>query len=166
MTAVKLINTFIIFLLLPLGLVSQTKREPKWISFEQLSDSLDREPKKTLLFFHTDWCSYCRKMEKEVFTDKSVLEMLDNDYYMVKFDAESIDSVYFDGQFFTNTENPTSTKIKGKHHSLAQILAARNGQFFFPTLILLNEKFEVMNRRFNYLNISQMKRFINNVSQN
>lgn len=119
-----------------------------WLTFEQLSDSLDVRPRKVLLFFHTDWCAYCRKMEREVFTNPMIVEKIIASYYAVRFDAEHPDPVWFDGQEFKNLE--TTRRRKG-FHQLARILAGRSGQMTVPVTILLDEEFKVIERHFEYL---------------
>ena len=44
-----------------------------------------------LLFIdaYTDWCAYCHKLDKEVYTDKSVISYFEKEFVNVKFDAES-----------------------------------------------------------------------------
>lgn len=136
---------------------AQGRDSINWISFEQLSDSLQVHPKKVILFFHTDWCSYCRKMQNEVFTDAEVISALNNTYYAVRFDAESVDTVTFEGQKFTNT---ISKKRTGRYHALAQLLAQREGKLVFPTAILLDEKFTVRQRYFQYLDKKKLLKAI------
>ncbi len=38
---------------------------------------------------YTDWCSYCHKLDKEVYTDQSVVDYYTENFINVKFDAES-----------------------------------------------------------------------------
>lgn len=137
-------------LLLSLGLSSfaQQKDTVDWLSFEQLSDSLAIKPKKVMLFFHTDWCAYCRKMERDVFTHPDIVNELNQHYYAVKFDAESVDTVYFDGQILINEAKKKRT---GQYHDIAKLLANRNGQFTFPTTLILKPDFTVQQRFFQYL---------------
>jgi thioredoxin-related protein len=66
-----------------------------WLSFEELDEKIDQEPKKVLIYFTTSWCTYCRKMDKEVFTNAQVIKVINQDYYAVKFDAESENEVKF-----------------------------------------------------------------------
>jgi thioredoxin-related protein len=119
--------------------VAQQKKEGKskinWITFEQLSVKLEEEKKPVLINFHTSWCVYCRKMEKEVFTDPQIIEYLNKHYYAVSFDAESIDTVYFDGQIFTNTQY---TKRRKGFHEIALLLGSRGRQFTVPVTLILD----------------------------
>lgn len=127
---------------------AQTKDSINWLTFEQLGDSLETKPKRVLLFFHTDWCGYCRKMVNDVFSSPQVIESINNDYYAVSFDAESTESVFFDGQLI---KNKASNKTRGQYHDIALLLAHRQGQLVFPTLLLLDETFTIQKRYFNYM---------------
>jgi len=134
---------------------AQNVPEPSinWINFEQLSDSLEHNPKPVLIFFHTDWCSYCKKMLKETFVNERVIEKLNSEYYAVEFDAESIDSIYFDGITYTNE---VSSKRAGKYHQLAKILMGENNKAVFPTTMLLNADFSVKTKKYSYLSVKQI----------
>ena len=39
--------------------------------------------------FYTSWCGYCKKMDRETFSDPTVAKILNRYYYPVKFNAES-----------------------------------------------------------------------------
>ena len=125
----------------------------QWISFDQLDDSLAAKPKKVFVDFYTSWCTYCRKMDKVVFTKPEVAERLNEDYYAVRMDAESQDTIYFDGRPFTNDQ---VKKTRNPLHQLAQILALREGQFAPPTMIILDEHFIVQHRYFEYLDSKKL----------
>ncbi|MEO1652359.1 MAG: thioredoxin fold domain-containing protein [Bacteroidota bacterium] len=128
-------------------------QEINWLSFEQLEDSLQKQPKKVFIDFYTDWCSYCRKMDKQVFTKTEVIQRLNQDYYAVRLNAETERPISFDGQVFYNKK--TSKKRKGIHE-LARLLGQRNGQFAPPTMLILDESFRVQARYFEYLDSKKL----------
>lgn len=152
MQAVFLI-CFLYSCLVPLGIKAQTETKISWITFEQLDDSLRNKPKKVFIDFYTEWCTYCRKMDKQVFTNTHVIALLNSAYYPVRMDAETIDTIRFDGQAFIN--RLASDKRK-RIHELAMLLASRNSQFTPPTLIVLNENFELEGRYFEYLSSKRL----------
>jgi len=147
-------NYLIIFLLFWCFSASAQKENAiHWISFEQLSDSLAIHPKKVFIDFYTEWCTYCRKMDKVVFTNPEVVKELNTSYYAIRMDAESTDTLNFDGQLFINNQiGKTRTPI----HQLAQILAMREDQFAPPTMIVLDEAFTIKNRYFQYLDSKKL----------
>lgn len=123
----------------PIHAQTEANKSINWLTFEQLSDSLDVHPKKVLLFFHTDWCSYCKKMMKETFRDDAIVDKINKEYYAVHFDAESIEPVQFDNAIFYN---PTKHKKRGEYHPIAQLLIPQR-QFIFPTILVLDSDFNV-----------------------
>jgi len=143
------ISALICVFFLSMPLTTHAQEKINWLTFEQLSDSLDRNSKKVLISFHTEWCVYCRKMHREVFTNPDVVRRINATYYAVKFDAESTDSVRFDGQTFINRQ---STKRRKGFHDLALLLGARNGRFTPPVTLILEADFRVLHRRYDYVN--------------
>ncbi len=152
----KLLQIGILFIgLISLEIKAQplNKEDINWIPFEQLSDSLERNPKPVFLFFHTEWCSYCKKMQRETFKDPKVIQKLNEHYYAVEMDAESLDSIYFDGVLYTNSQ--TEKKI-GQYHPLFRLLMQDSKNPTFPSSIFLDRDFRVTQRKFNYISIKQM----------
>ena len=94
-------------------------------------------------------------MHKEVFTDREIVKLINENYYAVHFDAESADTINFDGQIFINRER--SGRRKG-FHEIARILGGRDGRFTVPVTIILEDDFSVRSRHFEYLSIKKLKR--------
>lgn len=145
------------FLCAPLR--AQEAEAVHWLSFEALEDSLAAKPKKVFIDFYTEWCTYCRKMEKVVFTKPEVVERLTHDYYAVRFDAETSDSIHFGGQLLLNDQ---IGKSRNPLHQIAQLLALREGRFTAPTLVILDEEFRVMARYFQYLDGKKLLKALEN----
>ncbi|MEO1217405.1 MAG: thioredoxin fold domain-containing protein [Bacteroidota bacterium] len=140
-----------LFLSAPLS--AQESKSVRWLSFEALEDSLSVEPKKVFIDFYTDWCSYCRKMDKKVFTNPEVIDVLNEEYYSVRFNAEIDSVVTFGGQEFQNDQ---IGKSRTPLHQIAQLLALRQGKFVAPSLIILDEEFSVTSRYFQYLDSKKL----------
>ena len=144
----RLILLIVIIALSCLDTSAQRKEKVQWISFEQLEDSLRKAPKKVFVDFYTKWCTYCRKMDKEVYVKPNVAELLNTTYYAVKMDAETRDTIHFDGRIFVNA---SATKRRKGTHDLAMLLGQRGGRFTPPTMLILDEEFKIQNRYFEYL---------------
>lgn len=140
--------TLILSLFLCTNLRAQEAEAVRWLTFQQLGDSLTVRPKKVFIDFYTDWCAYCRKMDKKVFSDKEVIRRLNEAYYAVRMDAESTDTVRFEGRYFINDQVGNK---RNPLHQIAQLLALRNGEFVAPTMIVLDKSFSMQKRYFWYL---------------
>ena len=44
--------------------------------------------KKAFVFFHADWCKYCKKMEKEALSDEQVIEYLNDNFIPIIVDTD------------------------------------------------------------------------------
>ncbi|MEM6347595.1 MAG: thioredoxin fold domain-containing protein [Bacteroidota bacterium] len=141
-----MLSTVLLFHWAPME--AQQTEKVHWLSFEELEDSLNVKPKKVFISFTTDWCTYCRKMDKVVFTKPEVIELLNTDYYAVHFDAEYDSVVTFGERPFINDQ---LEKSRTPIHQIAQLLALREGQFVAPTMVILDEDFKLIARHFEYL---------------
>jgi len=150
------ITLFFISLLGATTLVAQDGQPIRWTAFEALDDSLKRKKKPVLLYFHTDWCAYCRKMDKRVFTREEVAELLNERYYAVRMDAETSDTICFEGQAFVNH---SANRKRAGIHELAQIFSRETG-FVAPTFVVLNEDFRVQAIRYEYLHSERLKEML------
>ena len=152
----KIIGSIIIgSLFLCPSVSAQEGASVQWLSFEELEDSLAVKPKKVFIDFYTDWCTYCRKMDKVVFTKPDVIQVLNEEFYAVRFNAETKSDITFGGQQFTNTQ---IGKSRTPIHQIAQLLALREGSFVAPTLVLLDEEFKVTARYFQYMDSQKLIR--------
>ncbi|MBX2846000.1 MAG: DUF255 domain-containing protein [Saprospiraceae bacterium] len=111
----------------------------KWYSFEDAIELSKDNPKKIVVDVYATWCGPCKIMDKKVFGDPAVAKYLNENFYPVKFDGESKESVEFEGKEYTYLKN-------GRRgiHELA--LALTNGRPAYPTVIFMDEDHEVINR--------------------
>lgn len=151
------------YILLTIGLfalsnLNAQKQEINWISFEQLEDSLNMQPKKVFITFYADWCSYCKKMDQVAFKDEKVISLLNKDYYAVKMDSESRDTIVFEGKKYFNAQ---VGKYRNPIHQIPLMLASRKGYpFSLPSTLILDEKFRVKRRFFEYLSKKKLARVL------
>jgi len=137
---------------------AQESKSIQWLTFEQLEDSLEinqktDQPKKVFIDFYTEWCSFCRKMDKVVFTNPELINLVNENYYAVRFDAESALEILFGGQTFINDQ---INKSRNPVHQIAQFLALRDGIFTPPTMVVLDEEFNVTDRYFQYMDSKKL----------
>ena len=144
--------------LLPLSFWAQKTDGINWITFEELDLALAKKPKKTLIFFYADWCVYCKKIERSVFTKLEVITTINKDYYAVRMDVESKDKIYFDGIVFKNAQ------AQGQRHGIHELpllLASREGKTFsLPATLILDREFKIRERFFEYYTSKQLLKML------
>ncbi len=106
-----------------------------WLSFEQAVALQSKEPKKIIIDVYTDWCSWCKKMDKYTYTDTSVINKIKANYYLVKLNAEQKEDIIYKDKTF-------SFKPEYKSHELAVSLLS--GQMSYPTTVFLDEDFNIL----------------------
>lgn len=132
---------------------SDENEEINWISFETLKDSVEANPKKKIFIeIYTDWCGPCKMMEKKVFSKKKVIKPMNESYYAVRLNSEKMDSLNFNGKDYFLTP-----KGKTRISELALEIGMEAGQLSYPTVIILNDKYEVIYRYPAFMNADLME---------
>lgn len=92
-----------------------------------------KKPKKILVNIYAGFCNSCKVQNKSTFTDTSIANYVNKNFYLVNFDAESNDTVYF------NNEKHYKQVINGYPFNTFAFKVT-NGQFSLPSVAVLDEK--------------------------
>jgi len=122
-----------------LSTVTMAQEEIQWMSIEEAyALTLSEEnPKKIFIDVYTDWCGWCKRMDKATFQNAEVAAYMNANYYNVKFDAEQRESVVI----LDNTFKFIPQGNRGYHELAAALL---NGKMSYPTVVFMNDKFELL----------------------
>jgi thioredoxin-related protein len=128
-----------LLLLLSLAAITNAQEKIQWMSIEEayaltLTEST---PKKIFIDVYTDWCGWCKRMDKATFQNPEVAAYMNEHYYNVKFDAEQKESI----EILGNTFEFVPQGNRGYHELAAALL---NGKMSYPTVIFMNGKFEML----------------------
>lgn len=133
---VRNIIVLFIWLFFNIQIFSQTIVQPglvKWLTIEQADSLFDKNPKPMLIDVYTDWCGWCKYMMKTTFANKDIAGYINQNFYPVRFNAETFDTIVYQGKTYTN--HGIGTKPK---HDFAKYLL--NGRFSFPTIVYSDRK--------------------------
>jgi thioredoxin-related protein len=93
--------------------VSPPATEVKWHSFDEGVALARQENKKILVDVYTDWCVWCKKMDKEVYTNGMVGQTMTSNFIAVKLSAESQKGVTFEGATMSEASLAGSMGVTG-----------------------------------------------------
>ncbi len=111
-----MIKTYLILLLLAATAVSCNSKSDAagsnpsgddydfWVTLEDAQSQALDEGKYILMDVYTEWCGFCRRMNKETYADKRVQEALDRYFYPVRINAESSAKVAFLGETYAMSD--------------------------------------------------------------
>jgi len=107
----------------------------KWLTMEEAGKIKNNDGKKFLVDVYTDWCGWCKVMDKNTFTDPGLKTYLEENYHLVKFNAEQKDPINFKGQ----TYEWMPAGRKGVNKLALEILG---GRLSYPTLVYFDENLQ------------------------
>ena len=105
----------------------------EWLSWEEAIERNKTEPRKLLVDVYTEWCGWCKKMDKTVFTDPVIEKYVSENFYAVKFDAEQKGTLKYDGHTFKFN---TGIGRRGSHELAYALL---DGRMSYPSIVYLDE---------------------------
>ena len=129
---------FTCLLLVMFGSATYPQKAVQWNEFEKAVQLNAQKPRKIFIDMYTDWCGWCKKMDKETFEHQVIAEYMNKNFYPVKFNAERTDTVSFLGQKFVNT-NPDRSRHS---HELARSLL--QGKMSYPSFVFMDEELRVI----------------------
>ena len=121
------------------------KTEIDWITLEKAKKYAKKYDKNILVFFYKKECPYCEEMKKETLSDQSVIDLINNNFFAVKIDSRTKDTIYYNDKVFGNQQPVSSGRHDWRHDFYAEVAGFnRNGEDLTttPTVVLFNSKFE------------------------
>lgn len=99
---VKVPALFWFCLLLPALVWGQKKAAPAtfWLSPADAQNRNLAAPRPLLIDVYTDWCVYCKAMDRQTWRNAEVVKYLQQHFYPIKFNAEQKDTVQWQGQAY------------------------------------------------------------------
>jgi len=86
----------LIFVLIPFFLVSFSPKEEQlaWLGWNEGYEKAVKTDKILLVDTYTDWCGWCKRMDRDTYTNAEVIKKINQYFIPVKFNPELKDIVY------------------------------------------------------------------------
>lgn len=93
-----------------------------WMTLKQAEENMQKEKRPILIDLYTDWCGWCKVMDKKTYSNKNVTSYLQQKFYAVKLNAEGTQSITWNGKTYTTHEF---------------VIYLTGGQLSFPTTVII-----------------------------
>lgn len=106
----------------------RTSKGVQWMQLKEVEERLKTENRPVLVDVYTDWCGWCKVMDRKTYARTDVGTYINERMYPVKFNAESREPVSWMGK----TYRYNSTR---RIHEFALFLIT--GEMAFPNTVIL-----------------------------
>ena len=116
---------------------SATNGAIQWITLSELEQKIKKEPRKVMFDLYTGWCGWCKRMDKDTFQHPDVANYINQNFYAVKFDAETAETVNFNGAAYEFVPG----KRRGTNMLATRLILGDqpSGRVGYPTIAFLDE---------------------------
>ncbi|MBQ5540320.1 MAG: DUF255 domain-containing protein [Bacteroidales bacterium] len=101
----------------------------KWLTFEEAEKLDSAENRPFLIDVYTDWCGWCKRMMATTFHNRQLASYINQNFYCVRFDAETQDTIQFLGQTWVSD---------GHNNRLARHLLG--DRMSYPTIVYMDKQ--------------------------
>lgn len=136
-----------------------TQQKINWKTFEEVEALMKTKPKKVLIDVYTDWCGWCKKLDKEVYENPTAIQYINENFYAIKFNAEQKEDIKFMGKTYKAV--PT-----GRSSTNQLAIDMMNGQLSYPTTIFMEENFINPVVQPGFLKLNQMESILKFLGSN
>ena len=138
----------VFILLFTLNITAQEK--VNWISFEKAVELNKKNPKPFLVDIYTDWCGWCKKMDRDTYANPVIAKYINANYHAVKMNGEGKKPItYKDYTFKFKSQGRTG------YHELSALLM--NGKLSYPMTVILSKEEKLLDRIPGYLDPKKME---------
>lgn len=113
--------------------------ELQWYGFNEGLKLAKEQNKFVMVDIYTDWCGWCKKLDKTTYQDAKVVEALKKDFISVKFNPEKDGSYEYTGKTYTGKQLETKFKVDG-----------------YPMILFLDSKEGVVKKIDGYVDATEM----------
>lgn len=152
----RLVLVFALSLIFSAGYAQEKEHKINWMSIEEAQEAMKKEPRKIMIDVYTQWCGPCKMLDKNTFSNNDLATYVNDNYYAVKFDAETPDDVVFKGQTFSNPDYVPNKPGRNGVNQFSRALQVSA----YPTVVFLDENLNMLMPLRGYRTPQQMEVFL------
>ena len=99
-----------------------------WMTIEQAEGKLKEAGRPLIIDLYTNWCGWCKQMDRKTYSNKQVAAYLQEKFYTVKMDAETRATINWAGKTYN---------FNSQYRASEFALYLTHGRLEFPTTIFI-----------------------------
>lgn len=100
----------------------------KWMTLQEAEIAMKKEKRPILIDLYTDWCGWCKVMDKKTYSNQSVIAYLQEKFYAVKLNAETKDIVTWENKTY---------RLSSDNRTNDFALYLTYGRLSYPTTVII-----------------------------
>ena len=115
-----------------------------WHPFEEAMALAKKQNKKVIVDIYAPWCTWCRKLQREVYTDPAIREYVNKNFVITRLDGENKeDTINFKEYSLTPSELAIGFGLQG-----------------YPTTVFLDAQNEYITRLPGFADVPEFKKVL------
>lgn len=102
-----------------------------WLKMDGLTEKMKSNPRPAIIDIYTNWCYWCKVMDKKTYHNTKVISYINDHFYPVKLDAETRQIVEWQNKRYNFNDNY-------KINDFA--FYASSGDIGFPTTVIIPDE--------------------------
>jgi uncharacterized protein YyaL (SSP411 family) len=144
MKTIKLLSAIFGLFIITASFKPAEKTSLNWMNFNEGYTLAKKKNKIMLIDVYTDWCGWCKRMDRDTYEKEEIMAALNKDFVVIKFNPEIPDAVY---------------KYEGKEYNGQQLAGViSNYQLTgYPTTVFIQPKTKKQNVVSGYYDANRFK---------
>lgn len=131
----------------------------KWLQWDEAIEKSTLEKKKFFIHMYSSDCEWSKHMDETTFQDEEIVQYLNSNFYPIKMDIKSQESIKFNDQVYKSTKEGDVT-----YHEL--VLAITNGDLTTPAFAFLDEDKKLIQSLQGYKNTESFEKIMTYIGGN